>query len=222
MSENLVEVDTWAGQVTVPQNGIDLRNAESVRLPFQQLANRTRKDHNDLVDVITYQVQGQRLGYPIVHDPNADEWAVTSNYTTGIRRMVQAVVNSSHPYFWIPIGKLPATWRLNAMSVFLKGASSHSVDDPPAISLVRMWDGVDTVATFVPNTSGGVDDPTDGAYDTWHPLTAQLGNYEIAEDSAYAIRVRGEFNSGAVANLECYGAEVILLVPSSWDYSTGS
>lgn len=40
MSKNLTEVDTFTANVTVPEDGIDLRSAATVETPFQALANR--------------------------------------------------------------------------------------------------------------------------------------------------------------------------------------
>jgi hypothetical protein len=218
MSEPIVEVDTFSASVVVPQNGIDLRNAESVKVPFQALANRTKNLNTRTTHDHSLLLNNGHLHYPVLEDPGADEWGLQTNYTNGTRWLEQSVVNSSHRYFAIPLTGLPAAgWRFSQIAVWLKGTSPHACATQPTVTLIRMHEGVDTVATFV--GTAGVDDTEAATYDEWHQvLVGGLAGTEIELGSAYWLRVGGEQDSGAVANLRCYGARVILNVPTTYPY----
>jgi hypothetical protein len=196
MAHGLTDVAAYAPSVVVPDPG-DARNAASVEVPFQQLANRSA--------YFKRQVPGATNGSIMVPlaagQPDAFTGGVWSWEAGGVSlsTWVQTDISGATPIGFELF--LPDQITVTAVRAFVVGsitgvAHASLPATKPTLKLLEIDPGAGTV-TF--NASQTDTSGTIGAYDAQHVILLTTSRFIASQFRRYEIRFTGEGGAGAQA-----------------------
>jgi hypothetical protein len=209
MAENLVEVDQFDANVSVPEGG-DVRNAASVRSAFQSLANRGTYVKNRALGVKSAFQYGVPLGAPLSNV--GFTFGIDSGPGNDAIGFEQS--GTSSPQLWFALDNWGPGIKVTSLFARYRVKSSHADLLPafqPRVSLFRQpVDGGTAVTVGTAQDNAGSSASYEAAGGRSIELVLGGGGHVFVAGSSYYVRFEGESSTNSEAGLTLTNIELLL------------